>query len=340
MTVLMQTTTPHRDPPTSGYIRPVNLRTDLAPLADLIELVFASSMDEGGRAAIREMRTLSHLGAGLNMISRLSLMTRGIGMGNVWIEDGRLAGNVSIYPVESPMPAGHTWIIANVGVHPAYQRRGIAHRLMEVSLESIRERGGQEVILQVDYDNYGAIALYEKLGFHHQRAWTLWRRSSMAPAPSHELAQDNIFITRRRYNEWQKAYQLAERLRPQEKGGLGWLRPLHKQYFRKPVWKLFADWLMMSMIERLVIRDDEENIQVLLWVDRSHSMSSTRLTLIADETQHLSQIEAMLHYVLRRFRTSTLTIEHPHDEHHITDLLKKYRFHEQRTVWHMSYNLT
>lgn len=44
------------------HIRPVNLRTDLPTLADLIELVFAPTMDESGRAAIREMRYMSRMG--------------------------------------------------------------------------------------------------------------------------------------------------------------------------------------------------------------------------------------------------------------------------------------
>jgi hypothetical protein len=49
-------------------LRPINLRTDLAPLADLIEIVFASSMDASGKSAIREMRYLSKIGAGLGFL--------------------------------------------------------------------------------------------------------------------------------------------------------------------------------------------------------------------------------------------------------------------------------
>jgi hypothetical protein len=67
--------------PQSDGLRSVNLRTDLGELADLIELVFADSMDENGRAAIREMRYLSHLGAGLALVGRLNEMMLGISMG-------------------------------------------------------------------------------------------------------------------------------------------------------------------------------------------------------------------------------------------------------------------
>ena len=38
----------------SQGLRPVNVRTDLAQLADLMEITFHDTMDESGRAAIRE----------------------------------------------------------------------------------------------------------------------------------------------------------------------------------------------------------------------------------------------------------------------------------------------
>ena len=115
-------------------LRPVNLRTDLAQLADLIELVFADSMDQGGRAAVREMRYLSKVGIGISLIPGFNDLTQGINMGYVWIADGKLVGNVSIYPASRPNR--NTWIIANVGVHPDYQRRGIATGMMEASIDS------------------------------------------------------------------------------------------------------------------------------------------------------------------------------------------------------------
>ena len=99
-------------PPKDG-LRPVNLRTDLAPLADLIELAFADTMDNSGRAAVREMRYLSRMGPGLNVLAGVSDLTQGIGLGYVWIEDARLIGNVSIYPANWPSDAGDAWIIAN-----------------------------------------------------------------------------------------------------------------------------------------------------------------------------------------------------------------------------------
>lgn len=62
----------------SAGLRPVNLRTDLAPLADLIELAFADSMDNSGRAAIREMRTLSRVAPGLGALLNVNEVAPGV----------------------------------------------------------------------------------------------------------------------------------------------------------------------------------------------------------------------------------------------------------------------
>ena len=40
-------------------LRPVDVRRDLAGIARLVELCFGDKLDESGRAAIHEMRTLS-----------------------------------------------------------------------------------------------------------------------------------------------------------------------------------------------------------------------------------------------------------------------------------------
>ncbi len=56
--------------------------------------------------------------------------------------------------------------VVSIAVLEGYRRRGIATRLMEKSMESMRERyGAKEVYLEVRVANEPAIRLYEKLGF-------------------------------------------------------------------------------------------------------------------------------------------------------------------------------
>lgn len=319
--------------------RPVNLRTDLAPLADLIELVFAPSMDDNGRAAIREMRYLSKMGPGLNVLNRLNQMTLGLSLGHVWIADGRLVGNVSIYPANWPNEVGQAWIIANVGVHPDYQRRGIARYLMQESLALVRAKGGEQAILQVDVENYGAIRLYEKLGFHKERAFTTWHRRAITPPPRQDTTP-HLFITRRRPAEWRAEMDLARRVRPAERGGIGWLRPLHVSFFRKGLGQQLADWLTMSGLERLIVRGDAPNtLRAALWIERGMGLTSTRLTLLAEDHELPLAGAALLHNALRRFRATPLTAEHPTDDASAAALLRDNGFREKRSVWHMALSL-
>jgi ribosomal protein S18 acetylase RimI-like enzyme len=320
-------------------LRPVNLRTDLAPLADLIELVFADSMDQGGRAAVREMRYLSRVGAGISLLPGLNDLTHGINMGYVWIADGRLVGNVSIYPTHRPYR--HTWIIANVGVHPDYQRQGIATQLMRASMETIRARGGQHAILQVDVDNTTARHVYERLGFVDERAWILWRRSGSLRAPA-PLAEPHVHIAHRRRSEWEAEYKLAQRVRPTERGGLGWQRPLDISLFRKPLLRQVLDWMNMRSEERLVIRSaDERRILASLWVETGFLTASTQLTLLLDPDWQEPYADVLMNTAVRRFssRSTALMMEHPADDAHTSEVLRAYHFRPQREVMHMRWDV-
>ncbi|MCU0496193.1 MAG: GNAT family N-acetyltransferase [Anaerolineae bacterium] len=317
-------------------LRPINLRTDLAPLADLIELVFADNMDNSGRAALREMRMMSRIGVGLNVISRMNDMALGINMGYVWIEDGQLIGNVSIYPANWPRDLGSAWIIANVGVHPNYQRRGIARKLMIASLEMIRARGGDTAILQVDYLNEPAKNLYLSLGFIHEGVWTMFRRSAV----SRLLPEINLVpakIVHRRSGEWRSEYALAQRVRPESLGGIGWQRPLHSSLFRPGWFKWLDNLLNLRNLERLVIRsEDRREIVASMWIETAFG-TSTRLTLMVlpEFSGRLKYDDALINTTVRRFGTDNLVIEHPQDHTETLALLEHYRFQPQRTVIHM-----
>jgi ribosomal-protein-alanine N-acetyltransferase len=55
--------------------------------------------------------------------------------------------------------------ILNIGVHPAYQRRGYGQRLLEKILAVAQEQALLMLYLEVRISNHGALALYEKMGF-------------------------------------------------------------------------------------------------------------------------------------------------------------------------------
>lgn len=328
-------------PPQSQHLaprqtmRPVNLRTDLAQLADLIEMVFADSMDYGGRAAIREMRAMSHMGVGLSVISHLNELAMGVNLGYVWVDGQRVVGNVSVFPAQWHASLGTAWIIANVAVHPDYRRQGIARRLMRASLDLVRQREGKHAILQVAYDNQHAIELYESMGFVRERAFTTWMRDSRTPPPRVDALTD-VFITRRRRSEWQTEHQLVSRLRPFEQGGIGWLKPTHESLFRRTTLQRLMNWFSLSTLERLVVHTpDKKDIIASLWVDNSVGSMRVNLHLFAPPQAVEVQANALLHNALRRFRTANIVLEHPADDEPANALLHSLRFQKHRTVWHM-----
>lgn len=55
--------------------------------------------------------------------------------------------------------------ILNVGVAPAFARRGIGTELVNHALIWVREHGGKQLTLEVGACNNSAVALYQKVGF-------------------------------------------------------------------------------------------------------------------------------------------------------------------------------
>ncbi|HMD07761.1 MAG TPA: GNAT family N-acetyltransferase [Candidatus Acidoferrum sp.] len=70
---------------------------------------------------------------------------------------------------------GHT---TQVCVLPGYQGNGIGRMLMQTSAETLRSMKFKELTLTVTSENYGAVQLYEKLGFTTIRTFTagVWPR--------------------------------------------------------------------------------------------------------------------------------------------------------------------
>jgi len=60
---------------------------------------------------------------------------------------------------------GHRGWINYLAVHPEYQRRGIARRMMDEAEAKLRAIGCPKINLQVRSSNTGVIEFYKKIGF-------------------------------------------------------------------------------------------------------------------------------------------------------------------------------
>ncbi len=148
-----------RRQPRSG-VRVFDPHRDFGAVAELISRAFGDRIDPAGQASLDEMRRVARWGP---LVWWFWPEWSGIGStpGFVWVEDGRVVGNVSL---RRALGWGG-FLIGNVAVHPDWQGRGIGKRLIEAALEDIANRGGHWVGLEVQADNESAHRLYAGMHF-------------------------------------------------------------------------------------------------------------------------------------------------------------------------------
>lgn len=134
---------------------------DIKPVADLIVLAFSGRVGPDGDVALAEMRRIARWGPLLSWLYWPRTSGAKVPPGFVWIEQGRVVGNVSLRRAAE----WGGFVVGNVAVHPDWQRKGIASALMEAALEAVSARGGRWVGLEVRADNQVAGRLYAQLGF-------------------------------------------------------------------------------------------------------------------------------------------------------------------------------
>ncbi|MGC9360951.1 MAG: GNAT family N-acetyltransferase, partial [Anaerolineae bacterium] len=153
-------TAPQRSP--SGLCR-VHLSRDLPAIADLIEVAYQDELALTDSNIVERLRQLAAMSPLIRVVDRVAAVLDGY----VWIQDGKLVGNITLGQGSSlpGAPIAGSWTISNVAVHPAYRGRGIAGRLVDAALLHLRAIGARCVLLQVRSNNAPAVALYRHRGF-------------------------------------------------------------------------------------------------------------------------------------------------------------------------------
>ncbi len=191
--------------------RPLDLRRDLIQVTELIEEAFGPELDPQGWAALRELRLTARLAPLLQVLSPPGHRPKDIIQGFVWVEEGRVVGNVTVQPW--PQVASR-YVIANVAVKEAYRGRGIAKRLMHMALEDIRDRGGTWVVLQVRENNEIARGMYQRMGFQELFMEYRMRREGLPEGLTWPLPAGGEL--RPLYDEdWRAVRRLLEQAMPQ-----------------------------------------------------------------------------------------------------------------------------
>lgn len=307
-------------------LRPIDLRYDLGQVADLIEVCFGRDLNFQGRGAIREMRLMSQLGPLVRVLSYLgnsSFWHHGF----VWVEDGRIVGNISIQPSYT---RADVWLLANVAVHPDYRRRGIARALTSRALETADGQQVNQVQLQVRDDNTAAQRLYESLGFRCAAIRTVWERGRRRPLPTPVFPSKGAAIRLLRSGEWEGNYALLRQLRPE---GLIWHKPLVRRDFRPSVWRALDRFLQGRRVEQWGAFVGERQVAAMRIAMGYGTV--TQLTIATDPDWQGQLGAALLNRAVRRLgrHPARVWLDHPHNLD--VDLLLGLDFRPLRTLWWM-----
>ncbi len=176
-------------------LRPIRLPQDLSEVADLVELCFAATLDSDGRRFIRQMRQAGSRRSKYIGFNNFPPTIRGF----VWVENGRIIGNINLIPVLAE--SRKSYLIANVSVHPDYRHRGIAHTLTEASLDFSHQRRVRNLWLQVDENNEEAQHLYRDFGFVERARRTVWHSQ---PGLTKLDLPPSVKVRTRRRADWLK----------------------------------------------------------------------------------------------------------------------------------------
>ncbi|MEA4909184.1 MAG: GNAT family N-acetyltransferase [Chloroflexi bacterium] len=212
-----------------SHIRPLDARRDLFAIADLIELCFASQMDQDGWEYLKSIRRIAHENSSTRWIisagERIPYPMNGL----VWEEDGKIVGNLTLIPYLKNFR--WKYLIANVAVHPDYRRRGIARQLTHQAITQLQDMGAESIWLQVRADYFPAYNLYRSLGFVDRAQRTTWLCESCPPA--NHPPGETLKAGHRTRRDWklQEAW-LKDNYPPH----IAWYFPLNLASFRPNLW--------------------------------------------------------------------------------------------------------
>jgi len=319
-------------------LRPFNPLRDIRPMIELIELSFAEDLDPQSRQMLNEMRTLSRVGGPLLwLLSKTSPTLRDLFSGYVWLEEGRMVGNITVHRRDK---GKRGWFISNLAVHPDHRRRGIAHRLMSEGMELARKRGAQRVSLEVRAGNLAAQKLYEKLGFTRVDSVSKMRLEkvcgvSLAPSGEYEIEAVKS-------QEWRRLYQLAEDARsPEAKEILPVREKDYRSSFAQRVVASIGDLLRGQEVYRWAAQRDDRFL-ALLTVRTGGAFATHSLGMMVHpgyrgKVEEMLLTRALVTLDTYPSRPLLATIQPSYEE--VVDIFRRYGFAEQQTLDLLTFSL-
>ena len=199
-------------------LRDFRLPYDIQTMIDILPLAFQYpenpewSLDaEEIRGAIEQIQRIQRLWPLFRMLLMVSPSLRDELNGVVWEEAGQAFGLANV----GRQGMTNSWSIANVGVLPAYRRRGIARKLVEGTIDLARKHSADQVVLQVIDGNTPAFDLYRSLGFVLYDTG-IELTTHQTTTPPHIPLPGGYVINAIPMRNWRPRYELARRITPAE----------------------------------------------------------------------------------------------------------------------------
>lgn len=328
----MIVTAPSQDQSKNGP-RPINMNTDIPGILKLLELVFGASLDAEGRKMFAGTSNMAQSPA---ILWRLNPAAAKLSLGFVWEENGRIVGNVTVLTTEMP----GRFLVVNVAVHPEFRRRGIARLLMQQVENLVRQRQGNQILLQVVKQNHPAIELYNALHYTTIGSMTHWTASA-SRLRRLELNLDTVGppIRELKRHEWKAAYALDQQTLPAD---LHWPEQLKQDAYKNGFWVKVMNFLNGRHSEAWVAITGKTQLVGLASLASEWGRSYEASLRVHPSWQGrlerplLAKLIRRLQYLPRR----NVQIDHPDDDELVNALLQEANFQPRRTLTHMRLNLT
>ncbi|MGL4647814.1 MAG: GNAT family N-acetyltransferase, partial [Caldilineaceae bacterium] len=238
------------------------------------------------------------------LIRLLSLTTNdldGFFGGYVWVEDGKVVGNITVQRSDK---FGSRWQIANVAVADAWRGRGISRKLMERAIRHVRELGGKWATLQVFESNAIARTLYDHMGFDVVGGVTDLEAKRLLPERPEGDRTDELPASFAPFSsgQWQALYELANN---QYGATAQWWRPLRRSEFQPSLETMTSEWVWGMVGRRQIYRrclQQGQRFEAALVLTAQRWSGAHRLQLWV-RPEHYGQVErSMVQWAVARLR--------------------------------------
>lgn len=315
VTIPVKTNEPH------PHMRAMNMFRDLPAVADLIELCFASTMDNDGQRYVADMRRASRDDGFLRWASHMTESASLPLTGFVWEENGRIVGNASLIPFRDQ--GRRIYLIANIAVHPEFRRRGIARILTQRAVKYGWDKKSSALWLHVRDDNPGAIGLYQELGFQEVARRTTW---TAKPDPGIPKPDTETQIVPRHPRFWSLQQDWLHRLHPDV---LGWYRSFNLNSLRPGLMNwLYLLFVDMNVKQWAAVRGDRL-LATLSWAPYG-GRSESLIAAAGEGSGPEALVQLLIHARRELSGHSTLSLEYPAGE--MTEAFLAAGFAERRTL--------